>query len=70
MNNDFKFSKALTNLYNPIPEYTYEGHMDSETVFNSTKWKTGEDENGNAIFSDTPPSGITWTAVKAEMDNL
>ena len=44
--------------------------MNNETIFNTVKWKTGEDGNGSAVLSDTPPSGITWTKVKAEMDKL
>jgi len=70
MTNDYKFCKAVATLVSPTPEYTYQGNMDNETVFNSVKWKTGEDSNGSAVLSDTPPSGISWSAVKTEMDKL
>ena len=60
----------MATLVSPTPEYTYQGNMDNETVFNSVKWKTGEDSNGSAVLSDTPPSGISWSAVKTEMDKL
>ena len=68
--NNNKFLSAIKTLKSPTPEYVFNGSMDNETVFNSVKWKTGEDGNGLAILSDTPPSGITWTAVKTEMDKL
>ena len=70
MSTNNKFSQALTNLYNPVPEYVFSGTMDSEEKFNTVKWKTGEDSNGSAVLSDTPPSGINWNAVRTEMDNL
>jgi len=70
MINDDKFCKAVATLVSPTPEYTYGGSMNNETIFNTVKWKTGEDSNGSAVLSDTPPSGITWTKVKTEMDKL
>ena len=68
--NNNKFLSAIKTLKSPTPEYVFSGSMDNETVFNSVKWKTGEDGSGMAVLSDTPPSGITWTAVKTEMDKL
>jgi|TARA_R100001460_G_scaffold28117_1_gene56417 hypothetical protein len=70
MSTNIKFSQALTNLYNPVPEYVFSGTMDSEEKFNSVKWKTEEASNGEAILNDTPPSGVNWSAVKTEMDKL
>ena len=70
MNNNDKFASAVKTLKSPTPEYVFSGSMDNETVFNSVKWKTGEDDSGMAILSDTPPSEITWTKVKEEMDKL
>ena len=70
MNNNDKFLSAIKTLKSPTPEYVFSGSMDNEKVFNSVKWKTGEDNNGMAILSDTFPSEITWTKVKEEMDKL
>ena len=70
MDNNDKFASAIKTLKSPTPEYVFSSSMDNETVFNSVKWKTGEDGNGMAILSDTPPSEITWTKVKEEMDKL
>jgi len=43
----------------------------TEEEFNKVLWKTGENEIGEAITTNTcPHSEITWTAVKAEMDKL
>ena len=69
-----KLDKAIITL-KADAEYVFDYNGNNivvnEETFNTIKWKTGEDENEFAIFTDTNPhSELSWTAVKAEMDKL
>lgn len=70
MDNIKKFVTAVRNL-RADTEMAFNGEVTTEEEFNQVKWKTGEDSDGGMISTTTcPHSEITWTAVKAEMDNL
>ena len=70
MDNIQKFVTAVRNL-RPDTEMAFNGEITTEAEFNQVKWKTGEDSDGGMISTTTcPHSEITWTLVKAEMDNL
>ncbi|MDA7625499.1 hypothetical protein N8666_00645 [bacterium] len=71
MDNQVKFRKAITNLKLGV-EFYYIGDAPlTEEKFNQVHWKTGEDEIGTTVSTQTNPhSEITWTAVKAEIDKL
>ena len=65
-----KFGTAILIL-KPNVEATWSGEISTEEDFKKVKWVTGVAENGIAITTTTNPhSELTWTAVKAEMDNL
>ncbi len=70
MDNVIKFYTALETL-RPNTECSFSGEILTEDDFNNIEWKTGVDANGVTISTTTcPHSEITWTALKAEMDNL
>ena len=71
MDNQFKFRKAITNLKSGV-EFYYIGDAPlTEEKFNQVYWKTGEDEIGTTVSTQTNPhSEITWTKVKEEMTRL
>ena len=70
MDNISKFFKAVNTLKSNVG-LSFFGEITSESDFNKIDWVTGEDSNGIAITTKTNPhSELTWTAVKAEMDNL
>ena len=70
MTNTDKFIKAVKILRDET-EYTLISPINDESDFNKVLWNTGVDSNGSAIQSTTcPHSELTWTKVKAEMDNL
>ena len=64
-----KFFIAVKTL-NADANYTYQGNPPStEEEYNSVNWITGVNEQGQDVFGNAP-NGITWAAVKAEMDKL
>jgi hypothetical protein len=64
-----KFFIAVKTL-NVDANYTYQGNPPStEEEYNSVNWITGVNEQGQDVFGNAP-NGITWTAVKTEMDKL
>ena len=66
-----KFTQALQNL--KITEWKFEGSdPTNETEFKARFKKiTGDDGSGGAVYTnDASKFGVTWTQVKAEMDNL
>tara|TARA_R100001463_G_scaffold53129_1_gene104106 strand:+ start:380 stop:604 length:225 start_codon:yes stop_codon:yes gene_type:complete len=65
-----KFWTAIKILKSDV-EVTTRGEVLTEDDFNNLQWKTGTDENGVAITTNTcPHSEITFTKLKAEMDKL
>ena len=70
IDNTFKCFKAIQILKEGT-ECTIRHPIDNEANFNKIEWVTGTDDTGGAITTTTNPhSELTWTAVKAEMDNL
>ena len=70
MENIRKFFTALAVLKETV-ECSFSGEILDEDDFNKIAWKTGVDENGQVIETNTcPHSEITWTKLKAEMDKL
>ena len=70
MDNISKFTKAVSILRENT-EMIFYGEVETEEDFNNVQWVTGTDDTGTAITTTTNPhSEFTWTAVKAEMDNL
>lgn len=68
--NIVKFWTAVKILKSDV-EVTLTGECLTEDDFNNLEWKTGIDENGTSITTNTcPHSEITWTLLKAEMDKL
>ena len=64
MTNPEKLRKAISVLKNNVDYTNHNSVIDTEEMFNKIIWVNGENE------SLTPPSGVTWAAVKAEMDKL
>ena len=65
-----KFIMAIKVLKPNVP-FVVRGNETTEEAFNKVEWETGVDDLGSAISTTTcPHSEITWTKVKAEMDNL
>ena len=71
MENSIKFYKAIQNL-KAGAEYISVGDVPTtEELFNQVDWKTGEDENQQAITTKVNPhTELTWSAVNAEMARL
>ena len=64
-----KFFIAVKTL-NANANYTYQGNPPTtEEEYNNVNWITGVDEQEKNVFGN-PPSEITWTKVKEEMDKL
>ena len=64
-----KFYIAVMTL-NSNANFTYKGNPPTtEDEYNNVNWITGVNEQGEDVFGN-PPSEITWTAVKQEMDKL
>ena len=59
-----KLSKAISTLKSGINYTNHNSIVDTEEKFNKIIWVTGHEE------SSTPPSEITWTMVKDEMDRV
>ena len=64
MTNSEKLRKAISILKNNVDYTNHNSVIDTEEMFNKIIWLNGENE------SLTPLSGVTWTAVKIEMDKL
>ena len=64
MTNSEKLRKAISILKNNVDYTNHNSVIDTEEMFNKIIWLNGENE------SLTPPSEVTWAAVKAEMDKL
>ena len=64
MTNPEKLRKAISILKNNVNYTNHNSVINTEEMFNKIIWVDGENE------SLTPPIELTWTAVKAEMDNL
>jgi len=64
-----KLGKAIMIL-KPYTKYVVYGELNTEEDFNKIEWVTGEN-NGQAITTTTNPhSELTWTLVKAKMDEV
>tara|TARA_R110000765_G_scaffold203495_1_gene308632 strand:- start:13 stop:207 length:195 start_codon:yes stop_codon:yes gene_type:complete len=64
MTNSKKLRKAISTLKDNVNYTNHNPIVDTEEMFNKILWVNGENE------SSTIPSGLSWTAVKAEMDKL
>ena len=64
-----KLGKAIMIL-KPYNKYVVYGELNTEEDFNKIGWVTGEN-NGQAITTTTNPHPeLTWTKVKAKMDEV
>ena len=64
MTNSEKLRKAISILKKNVDYTNPNSIVDTEEMFNKIIWLNRENE------SLTPPSGITWTAVKTELNKL
>jgi len=61
---------AIETLKNGT-ELIFEGLIVNQNTFKKVKWKTGENEKGEAITTTTNPhSELTWDKISKEMSKL